>query len=118
MKSVKLEPGSRQRLPSSELHPFSSGWLSGRRRPAHWKFHYSGQSSGDRKALVSQLFLAEFWSVFFSSCLRISLGFLGAFLLAAVFGAAAYFLRPLRELLAPAVLLMKSVPVVSFVDFK
>lgn len=67
------------------------------------------------KALFSQLFLAEFWSVVFSSCLRISLGFLGAFLLAAVFGAAAYFFRSLRELLAPAVLLMKSVPVVSFV---
>lgn len=67
------------------------------------------------KALISQLFLAGFWTVFFSSCLRISLGFLGAFILAAVFGAAAYFFRPVRELLAPAVLLMKSVPVVSFV---
>lgn len=67
------------------------------------------------KALLSQLISAGFWNIFFSSCLRISLGFLGAFILAAACGAAAYFLRPVRELLAPAVLLMKSVPVVSFV---
>ena len=116
MKSVKLEPG-RQTTPSLIRIASVLFWL------ALWQaaallignsiILASPLETG--KALVSQLFLAEFWSVFFSSCLRISLGFLGAFLLAAVFGAAAYFLRPLRELLAPAVLLMKSVPVVSFV---
>lgn len=115
MKSVKLEPG-RQTTPSLIRIASVLFWL------ALWQaaallignsiILASPLETG--KALVSQLFLAEFWSVF-SSFLRISLGFLGAFLLAAVFGAAAYFLRPLRELLAPAVLLMKSVPVVSFV---
>lgn len=116
MKSVKLEPG-RQKTPSRIRIASILFWL------ALWQeaamlirnsiILASPLETG--KALFSQLFLAEFWSVFFSSCLRISLGFLGAFLLAAVFGAAAYFLRPLKELLAPAVLLMKSVPVVSFV---
>lgn len=116
MKSVKLEPG-RQKTPSLIRIASVLFWL------ALWQAAalFIGNSIilasplETGKALVSQLFLAEFWSVFFSSCLRISLGFLGAFLLAAVFGAAAYFLSPLRELLAPAVLLMKAVPVVSFV---
>lgn len=116
MKSVKLETG-KQKTPSLIRIASVLFWL------ALWQgaAMFTGNSIilasplETGKALFSQLFLAEFWSVVFSSCLRISLGFLGAFLLAAVFGAAAYFLRSLRELLSPAVLLMKSVPVVSFV---
>ena len=91
MKSVKLEPG-RQTTPSLIRIASVLFWL------ALWQaaallignsiILASPLETG--KTLVSQLFLAEFWSVF-SSCLRISLGFLGAFLLAAVFGAAAYF---------------------------
>lgn len=116
MKSDKLEQGS-QKMPSLSRIVSILFWL------ALW--HGASLIIGNSiilaspletgKALFSQLFSAGFWRIFFSSCLRISLGFLGAFILAAVFGAAAYFFRPVRELLAPAVLLMKSVPVVSFV---
>lgn len=92
MKSDKLEQGS-QKMPSLSRIVSILLWL------ALW--HEASLIIGNSiilaspletgKALFSQLFSAGFWRIFFSSCLRISLGFLGAFILAAVFGAAAYF---------------------------
>lgn len=67
------------------------------------------------KALLSLLPTWGFWESVFSSSLRIILGFLGAFFLASLIGTASFFLPSLCEFLSPAVLLMKSIPVASFV---
>ena len=67
------------------------------------------------RALFLQLPTEEFWLSLSFSVLRIAAGFLLAFFLAAIAGIASFFLPVLREFLAPAVLLMKSIPVASFV---
>ncbi len=116
MKQIKMEPGSTKMSSISRITSilfWLALWQAASLMIGNSIILAGPLETG--KALLSQLISADFWNVFFSSCLRISLGFLGAFLLAAVFGAAAYFFMPIRELLAPAVLLMKSVPVVSFV---
>lgn len=56
-----------------------------------------------------------FWLSVGSSFGKISLGFLAAFLCGLMSGSLAYRFPLLREFLAPVVLLMKSVPVASFV---
>lgn len=66
-------------------------------------------------ALASELPERIFWLSLGVSTLRICLGFFLAFLLAVLVGTAAFFLNAVRELLSPAVLLMKSIPVASFV---
>lgn len=67
------------------------------------------------KALAEQIWNPEFWQTIVSSSARICGGFLAAFLLAAVVGIAASQLRFLQEFLEPAVGLLQSVPVASFV---
>ena len=67
------------------------------------------------RALFLQLPTEEFWLSLSFSVLRITAGFLLAFFLAAIAGTASFFLPVLKEFLAPAVLLMKSIPVASFV---
>lgn len=67
------------------------------------------------KALAEELPEKEFWLSLGFSVLRICLGFFLAFLLAVLTGTAAFFLGAVRQLLSPAVLLMKSIPVASFV---
>lgn len=67
------------------------------------------------KALLHNLFNAEFFQSAANSFLRISLGFCGAFF-AAVFAAALAWRFPLfGEILRPIVALMKTVPVASIV---
>lgn len=67
------------------------------------------------RALFLQLPTEEFWLSLSFSVFRITAGFLLAFFLAAIAGTASFFLPVLKEFLAPAVLLMKSIPVASFV---
>ena len=57
----------------------------------------------------------EFWQAIARSFGRISLGFLAAFLSGILVGGLAFKYRLLRELLDPLILLVKSVPVASFV---
>lgn len=66
-------------------------------------------------SLLSQLPSGEFWLTIAYSFGKISLGFLSAFLLGILLGSASYRLPLLRELLEPVMLLMKSIPVASFV---
>lgn len=67
------------------------------------------------KALAEQVTDSSFWSTILNSFAKISLGFLGAFVLSILLGCLAY-IRPLvKELLSPVMLLVKSVPVASFV---
>lgn len=56
-----------------------------------------------------------FWASIFNSFLRISLGFLGAFVLSILLGGMAYAVPLVKELLEPVMLLIRSVPVASFV---
>lgn len=67
------------------------------------------------QALAGQIASPDFWQTIAYSFGKISLGFLCAFAFGILTGAAAYRLRLLREILEPAVLLMKSIPVASFV---
>lgn len=67
------------------------------------------------QALAGQIASPNFWQTIAYSFGKISLGFLCAFAFGILTGAAAYRLRLLREILEPAVLLMKSIPVASFV---
>lgn len=67
------------------------------------------------KALAEQVGSTEFWQTVFHSSVRICGGFLTAFLLAVLVGIAAEQLPLLREFLEPAVGLLQSVPVASFV---
>jgi len=57
----------------------------------------------------------EFWRAVANSIGKISLGFLLAFLTGVLLGVLAYTWNILREILEPVVLLMKSVPVASFI---
>lgn len=67
------------------------------------------------KALARLLPQAEFWYSIASSFLKISAGTCSAFALALLFGTAASRLPLLRDFLEPLMLLMKTVPVASFV---
>lgn len=67
------------------------------------------------KALAEQIWNPEFWQTIFSSSARICGGFLAAFLIAALVGIAASQFSLLQEFLEPAVGLLQSVPVASFV---
>ena len=58
---------------------------------------------------------ASFWQTVGRSCLRIFGGFLASCLLAAALAALSARFRPVRELLAPVVAVIKAVPVVSFI---
>lgn len=66
-------------------------------------------------ALFIQVRTIEFWKTLAFSLGRISGGFLSAMLLGILLGALASRFLLLRELLAPVVLLFKSIPVASFV---
>lgn len=57
----------------------------------------------------------EFWRAIGNSIGKISLGFLFAFVTGVFLGVFAYAWNILREFLAPVVMLMKSVPVASFI---
>ena len=67
------------------------------------------------QALVSQIFNLDFWQTVFSSLSRISLGFSSAFCLGILLGAAAGHFSLFRDFLEPAIGLLQSVPVASFV---
>lgn len=67
------------------------------------------------RALLVQLHQEEFWRTVVSSSLRICGGFLAAFAAAVLTGIAASRLGLLEEFLEPAVTLLQSVPVASFV---
>lgn len=67
------------------------------------------------QALAVQIFDPEFWQTILQSSARICGGFLAAFLLALLIGIAADRYGILKEFLEPAVGLMQSVPVASFV---
>lgn len=56
-----------------------------------------------------------FWGSILNSFARISVGFLGAFVLSILLGSLAYVFPLVKELLEPVMLLIKSVPVASFV---
>lgn len=58
---------------------------------------------------------ASFWGSILNSFARISAGFLGAFILSILLGSLAYVFPLVKELLEPVMLLIKSVPVASFV---
>ncbi len=65
--------------------------------------------------LAAQIPTADFWKTIFGSLGKISLGFCLAFLSGIFLGILAFRFSFLKELLAPLVSLMKSVPVASFV---
>lgn len=67
------------------------------------------------KALAEQAVDPAFWATILNSFARISLGFLGAFALSILLGSLAYLFPLVKELLDPVMLLIKSVPVASFV---
>lgn len=67
------------------------------------------------RALLVQLHQEEFWRTVASSSLRICGGFLAAFAAAVLTGIAASRFGLLEEFLEPAVTLLQSVPVASFV---
>lgn len=67
------------------------------------------------KALAEQAADPSFWTTILNSFARISLGFLGAFFLSILLGSLAYLFPLVKELLDPVMLLIKSVPVASFV---
>lgn len=56
-----------------------------------------------------------FWATIFNSFVRICTGFLGAFVLSILLGSLAYVFPLIKELLEPLMLLIRSVPVASFV---
>lgn len=56
-----------------------------------------------------------FWATIFNSFVRICAGFLGAFVLSILLGSLAYVFPLVKELLEPLMLLIRSVPVASFV---
>lgn len=67
------------------------------------------------KALAALLPSLDFWQTIAYSFGKISIGFLSAFFLGIALGSAGYRFPLLQELLKPIVLLMKSIPVASFV---
>lgn len=66
-------------------------------------------------ALSSQIGTWEFYQTLFYSLSHICLGFLSAFFTAILLGALSYRFQFVKDLLAPVMLLAKSVPVASFV---
>lgn len=66
-------------------------------------------------ALLDQCVSWTFWWTILCSFGKISLGFLAAFALGILIGALAYAVPVVKELLEPVILLIKSVPVASFV---
>lgn len=67
------------------------------------------------RSLFMQIFTHDFWRSIYTSFLRIMCGFLLAFLGGILTGSLSFRFPLLRELLNPPLLLMKSVPVASFV---
>lgn len=67
------------------------------------------------KALLQLLPTKEFWQSIAHSFGKISLGFMGGFLLGILLGSGAYRYPLLREVLEPVMSLMKTIPVASFV---
>ena len=57
----------------------------------------------------------DFWISIYQSFLRISIGFLTAFMIGLLLGSLAYHIPFVKELLEPPMLFFKSVPVASFV---
>ncbi len=57
----------------------------------------------------------DFWISVYQSFLRISIGFLTAFMIGLLLGSLAYHIPFVKELLEPPMLFFKSVPVASFV---
>jgi len=67
------------------------------------------------RALFRESITIEFWSSILYSFGKISLGFLTAFLLGILLGSFAYRFQWLKELLEPIIMIIKSIPVASFV---
>ena len=67
------------------------------------------------RRLLELAVTADFWSSIAFSIIRIMGGFLLAALLGILLGALAAGVSPVRQLLEPAVLTIKSIPVASFV---
>lgn len=67
------------------------------------------------RALLALIPTYSFWSSIAVSFTKITLGFLSAFLSGILIGSLSYRFRLLRDFLEPIILLMKSVPVASFV---
>lgn len=67
------------------------------------------------RTLSVDIISVSFWQSIVSSLVRISLGFFSAFALGISLGAVAWHLKPFSTLFTPAVLFMKSVPVVCFI---
>lgn len=67
------------------------------------------------RALAAQISEPDFWATIAGSFGRISLGFAGAFLYGILLGCAAWRLPILGEMLEPPMVLIRSVPVASFV---
>lgn len=67
------------------------------------------------KALAQQAADSAFWATILNSFARISLGFLGAFVFSILLGSLAYLFPLIKELADPVMLLIKSVPVASYV---
>lgn len=67
------------------------------------------------KALGVLIFTDTFWHSILSSFSRIGLGFLGAFLAALCLAVLSYRFPLVEEFLNPLILLMKSIPVASFI---
>ena len=66
-------------------------------------------------ALASLFWEGSFWLSLAASFTKISLGFLGAFFLGILVGAAAFVFPFLQDVLQPVIAFLKSVPVASFV---
>ena len=66
-------------------------------------------------ALASLVGDNAFWATILNSFARISIGFMGAFALGILLGSLAYVFPLVKELLEPVILLIKSVPVASFI---
>ena len=67
------------------------------------------------RALILQIQEADFWATIAASFGRICMGFFGAFLCGLLLGCAAWRLPLLGEILEPFMVLVRSVPVASFV---
>lgn len=103
--------------PAAKKAAIAGGWL------ALWQMvslivHQSVLLAGpleSLKALTQMMVTAEFWQTVSFTMLRIAGGFLLAFALGIAFGALAHRFPIARDILAPAVSAMKSVPVACFV---
>jgi len=67
------------------------------------------------RSLASQVFTKTFWITIGYSMSRIGLGFMTAFILGVIIGMLAYRYKIIKDLLEPVIVLMKSIPVASFV---